>query len=462
MTDIETNGYDGYEESCEDTITVNNVKIHDKIIIGAGAAGLMAAYSACQIGSDSGYNPDIVVLESGEMPGRKITATGNGKCNLTNTNQTQECYRSSDSAKAFRIINRFDYKKTLELFKTFGVLHSERNGYCYPYGEQARTLRDVLVSKVESMGAQIKTSKKVCGIEKTEGTFIVSCEDGSVYKSKKLIVTTGGAAAPVFGSDGSLFFLLKEIGLNIKPLMPALCGLTSNYKYLRRIDGVRLRCNCKLYSGKYSNILYSERGEIVFNKKGLSGIPIMNLSRFAIEELYTSVKKRFGNNSQRTNFYAERKVMNNKVGVILDFFPDIDLKELKEYMCSVVMASVVPIGTALSALINDKLLKACMADLELDYDEKTIAYDSKTITSELGKLAEILKGLDIHITGDVGFENAQTTQGGVILKEIDEKSMESYKYPGMFFAGEILDVDGMCGGYNLQWAWTTGYIAGRN
>ena len=187
--------------------------IHDKIIIGAGAAGLMAAYSACEIRNDAMEKPDVLILDGEDDIGKKITATGNGKCNFTNTYQAEECYRSSDPAKAFRIIKSFDHMKTLELFKSFGILHTERNGYCYPYGEQARTLRDVLASKVSSMGARLELGKKVVRIDKLEDVFDISCVDGSFYRSRKLIVCTGGSAAPVFGSDGSMFSVLKSMGL---------------------------------------------------------------------------------------------------------------------------------------------------------------------------------------------------------------------------------------------------------
>jgi len=414
--------------------------IHDKIIIGGGAAGIMAAYSACIVKTNAEENPDVVVLEANEKPGKKITATGNGKCNFTNLYQSPECYRSLDSEKAYRIIESFDHEDTIKLFKSMGILYTERNGYCYPYGEQARTLRDVLVNKAESVGAKFFIGKKVEEIRKEEGRFIVVCNDTSVFYSKKLIICGGGCASPVFGSDGSVLDILKGLGINIKTPQPALCGLLSDYRQLKKLDGVRLKCECSLFSENTRNIIYKERGEIIFNKKGLSGIPIMNMSRFAINELDDG----------------------KKTGIILDFFPDMDIKELRDFMCFTSQSSVMPIGTALSTMINDKLLMVMFEELLHDYYKPTDSYDIKSLRKILGNLSGLLKGMKINITGDSGFENAQTTQGGVILKEIDEKTMESYKYPGMYFAGEILDVDGMCGGYNLQWAWTTGYIAGRN
>lgn len=401
----------------------------------------MAAYSACKISSDAGDAADIVILEGRENVGKKLSATGNGKCNFTNMYQDKSCYRSAAPDKAYRIINSFDNNKTISLFYDIGIMSTERKGYCYPMGEQARTFRDVLKVRVISLGAAIFTEKKVVDIDKTEGVFTVTCSDSTCYSSKKLIVCAGGAAAPVFGTDGSIFKILKKMGFNIIEPRPALCGLKTDCKYLKQLDGVRLKCKCSLYSEKEDNVIYQESGEIIFSKNGISGIPILNLSRYAI------------------NVMAE----GGKCGVSLDFFPDMGMHKLKDYLSSVVISSGDgAIGIVLSALINDKLLKALFKDLNIDYDASARIYDVRTIRNEIKKLVGKLKSFNVNVTGDTGFENAQTTQGGVILKEIDEKNMESYKYPGMYFAGEVLDVDGMCGGYNLQWAWTTGYIAGRN
>lgn len=413
--------------------------MHDIIIIGAGAAGLTAAYSSCIENKRSADHQHILLLERKDAVGKKITATGNGKCNYTNSVQNKECYRSSDPDIAFRIIKSYDHEHIIKMFQSLGVLPRERNGYFYPYGEQAKSIRDVLKNAVVSKGAVIRTEKYVTDIDRSNDKYTVTCADGTKYTAKKLIVAAGGCAAPVFGTDGSIFCILKKLGLKIITPKPALCGLKTDYRYLKNIDGVRLKCKCSLYSKNIKNIIYSEEGEIIFSKNGISGIPVMNLSRFAVNEMD----------------------MNNKCGLILDLFPNMDELQLEGILALTATENGGPVSTALSAVVNDKLLKILIRESGMDTEEHADRFDKIKRKEVFGKLAKLLKNFTMSITGDTGFENAQTTQGGVDLNEINEETMECKKIPGMYLAGEVLDVDGMCGGYNLQWAWSTGYIAGK-
>ena len=380
--------------------------IHDIIIIGAGAAGLMAAYSACKSCGQKGTVPDVIILEGKDTVGKKITATGHGKCNFTNSYQDVACYRSNDPQKAYRIVNKFDHHDVLKLFSSIGIIARERNGYYYPYGEQAKAVRDVLKAKAESLGAAIVTEKRVTDIKKDKddpnNIYTIICSDNTKFYSRKLIICAGGSAAPVFGTDGSMYEILKKLGLKVITPKPALCGLKVDHKSLRLIDGVRLKCNCSLFTGDKRNIIYSEAGEIIFSKNGISGIPVMNLSRFAIDKI----------------------AKGNKCGLILDMFPDTNENELTDYLTSIITCCKGKTGIALSALINDKMLKVMLRDTGLDFDDDIEKLNLQTIKSGLKKLSALLKGYMLNITGDNGFENAQTTQGGVDLKEIDENTME--------------------------------------
>ncbi len=413
---------------------------YDKIIIGAGAAGLMAAYSSCIWNKGSADSQRILLLERKDVVGKKITATGNGKCNYTNSVQNKECYRSSEPDIAFRIIKSYDNEHIIKMFQCLGVLPRERNGYFYPYGEQAKSIRDVLKNAVVNKGAVILTEKYVTDISKSNDKYTVTCADRTKYTAKKIIIAAGGCAAPVFGTDGSIFCILKKLGLKIINPRPALCGLKTDYRYLKNIDGVRLKCKCSLYSKNIKNIIYSEEGEIIFSKNGISGIPVMNLSRFAVNEMDK----------------------NNKCGLILDLFPEMDELQLEGILALTATANGGPISTALSAVVNDKLLKILIKESGMDTEEHADRFDKVKRKAVFGKLAKLLKNFTVSITGDTGFENAQTTQGGVDLNEINEETMECKNIPGMYLAGEVLDVDGMCGGYNLQWAWSSGFISGRS
>ena len=413
---------------------------YDKIIIGAGAAGLMAAYSSCIWNKGSADSQRILLLERKDVVGKKITATGNGKCNYTNSVQNKECYRSSEPDIAFRIIKSYDNEHIIKMFQCLGVLPRERNGYFYPYGEQAKSIRDVLKNAVVNKGAVILTEKYVTDISKSNDKYTVTCADRTKYTAKKIIIAAGGCAAPVFGTDGSIFCILKKLGLKIINPRPALCGLKTDYRYLKNIDGVRLKCKCSLYSKNVKNIIYSEEGEIIFSKNGISGIPVMNLSRFAVNEMDK----------------------NNKCGLILDLFPEMDELQLEGILALTATANGGPVSTALSAVVNDKLLKILIKESGMDTEEHADRFDKVKRKAVFGKLAKLLKNFTVSITGDTGFENAQTTQGGVDLNEINEETMECKNIPGMYLAGEVLDVDGMCGGYNLQWAWSSGFISGRS
>ncbi len=413
---------------------------YDKIIIGAGAAGLMAAYSSCIWNKGSADSQRILLLERKDVVGKKITATGNGKCNYTNSVQNKECYRSSEPDIAFRIIKSYDNEHIIKMFQCLGVLPRERNGYFYPYGEQAKSIRDVLKNAVVNKGAVIRTEKYVTDINKSNDKYTVTCADRTKYTAKKIIIAAGGCAAPVFGTDGSIFCILKKLGLKIINPRPALCGLKTDYRYLKNIDGVRLKCKCSLYSKNVKNIIYSEEGEIIFSKNGISGIPVMNLSRFAVNEMDK----------------------NNKCGLILDLFPEMDELQLEGILALTATANGGPVSTALSAVVNDKLLKILIKESGMDTEEHADRFDKVKRKAVFGKLAKLLKNFTVSITGDTGFENAQTTQGGVDLNEINEETMECKNIPGMYLAGEVLDVDGMCGGYNLQWAWSSGFISGRS
>lgn len=419
------------------TQTTISPEKHNIIIIGGGASGLMAAYSSCLKIKEQNMTPDVLILEGNNAAGKKITATGNGKCNFTNLQQDEECYRSSNPDSIHDVLKEFDEKKVLEFFKSIGVTCYEREGYCYPQSEQAKSIRDALENRVFRAGARIRYEADVKDIEfdreSREFTIICRTPQGNTsFTADKLIICSGGKAAPVFGTDGRVFHILERLEIPIIKPLPALCGLIPDLD-LKSLDGVRTRCRC-LLSGRN----YSEYGEIIFTKNGISGIPIMNLSRYAVNAL---------NNGLQPLLH-------------LDFFHDYSENALSEYLFELINTSAMSPMKTYCGILNDRLLRMLLLKAGIQPEEKPDLSNSEALFHKTEALSRLLKDMTIAIKGYQNFENAQTTSGGVRLDAVDSE-LQSKTIPGLYFAGEVLDVDGKCGGYNLQWAWSSGYVAGR-
>lgn len=396
---------------------------HNIIILGAGASGLMAAISA------AAYSDDVLLIDSNEEAGKKITATGNGKCNFTNLSVSEGDLRSDDENTAFSIYTKFNARDTIEFFSSIGILGKPKNGYVYPYSGRAASVREALVNETVLRGADIICGIKVKDIEAGDAGFTVNGR----YTCDRLIIAMGGNSAKSFGSQGSGSYLAGKLGLRIRKILPALVGLKTDFEYLSKINGVRTECSVKLTGDDLDTEW--ESGEIIFNKDNISGIPVMNMSTFAVRKLSDD----------------------SPVKLHIDLFPSVDADELNKIIAG--LASKYPELTAQSAysgLINEKLLSVLLesAGIGTDIPLRKISSD------KLEGFAHKAKDLCTNITGDNGFENSQVTSGGVYLSEIDPDTMEAKKVKGLYIVGETLDVDGKCGGYNLQWAWTSGAIAG--
>lgn len=444
---------------------------HKIIIIGAGAAGLMAAVSACRSLTERSCKPDVLILEGNDSAGKKITATGNGKCNFTNLMQLEGCYRSTDPELVPDIINEFDEQQTIRFFEKIGVLCYERDGYCYPLSEQAKSIRDALEYKVFKSGARIHYNMDVTDIiplsvtdsisysdadgiyhqnssDDISARFRIICNnaDDKAYEAETLIISTGGNAAPVFGTDGRMFNIINKLNIPCIKRLPALCGLKLSDAFIRQLDGVRVRCLVSLYNFNESrkeklsddDKAYSEHGEIIFNKNGVSGIPILNLSRFAVSALDSGLSSE----------------------IHIDFFPSDTDTELFDYLFGIISESKMSPLKCFCGIMNDKLLRLMLSTAGFKPEEKPDFSNIDLLRNRLSCLVSFLKNFSLTVSGYLDYDNAQTTQGGVSLRSVDSH-MQSKNNPGLYFAGEVLDVDGKCGGYNLQWAWSTGYIAGK-
>ncbi len=389
-------------------------------IIGAGASGLCAAIEAQKA------NPDIqiVIFERMQKCGKKILATGNGRCNFTNEDLSlKHFYGEKEFLKALLSDSYSDIK---EFFKNLGVLSYEEDGRIYPRSQQASTIKDVLLKNIESERVTIKTDTHINSVQKLKNGFTVN---GDFFDS--VILCGGGKASSVHGSDGSCYNLAENFGHTLTPLFPALCGLVISDKDLNLLKGVRAECDAKLYVG--NNLSGNESGEVQFTDKAISGIPVMNLSHLC----------------------------ENKKGlkIRLDLCPEINEKDLFNHIKKgVINSSQSEFEALLNGIVNLKLGFAVMNRSGIKPQTKC-----KSIRdSQISAVVEQLKNFEINIKSSKGFDSAQVTKGGINTNEVSPLTMMSKKADGLFLCGEILDIHGDCGGYNLHLAFTTGRIAGLN
>lgn len=403
---------------------------YNLVIVGAGASGLAAALSA------SIYEIDIVVLERNKEPGRKLNATGNGKCNFTNLSSDPEFIRSSAPDIKENVLKLFDCNDSIRFFEALGIPAFIKNGYCYPYSRQASSVTDALVCGCISRGVAFKYESRVRGIaflsEKNMFRLTVDGYSEPLY-ADRVVLSAGGNAAFQYGTDGSCYYMLSQLGHNIIKPRPALVALKHNIDPEHILQGVRIEANVSLLINDVCTC--SEYGEIIFNDSNISGIPVLNMSRYAVNAL------------------DEGK----SVKLSIDFFKDYDFEYLKSMIVNRFRKGRLSPKNSFHGLINDKIMKYMFNKYRLSSDSLS---RSEAVLTALDRITEELKTFVLQITGDMGFKNAQTTSGGLSLNELSPETLESGIVKGLYITGEILDADGRCGGYNLQWAWSTGIIAG--
>ena len=406
------------------------------IVIGGGASGLTAAIWAARSGAS------VTVLEHMLRVGKKILSTGNGKCNMTNLRMSADCYRCGTPGFPMKVIERFPVSETLRFFRSMGVMTTERNGYVYPASGQAQTVLDALRGEAESRGV-----RTVCDCTVVSAEYSGPSSDGSDgftahtsagdFSADFLILAAGSMAAPSTGSDGSGYGLAKSFGHGIKKPLPALVQLRCEGDHFGALAGIRTEAKIALYAGKKSGdvLLAEDRGELQLTAYGLSGIPAFQVSRYAAEAL-----------DKKERVYAS-----------VDFFPSLDteglISELKEQRGFLACRDS---ETFLDGFFHKRLAAFFLKQAGIDKKRQISAIPDR----KLERLAEEIKEQIFPVSGVNSFDAAQVCSGGVRTSEIDAGTMGSLLVPGLYFAGEIVDVDGICGGYNLQWAWSSGYLAG--
>ena len=399
-------------------------------IIGGGASGMTAAIAAAMKGAE------VTVLEGGDRIGRKILATGNGKCNFTNEVMNRSCFRSNTLDDVSPFLDKFGVKNTLNFFETLHMMYKSKNGYYYPASEQASTVLDVLRYEIEAHPQiQVLTGQKARTLTyQKNGTVKVVCGTES-FVFDRVIVACGSKASPKSGSDGSGYQLLRSLkcGCHIEEVVPALVQLRCKEEYLKSVAGVRIEGNVTLtVDGKAA---CKEIGEIQLTDYGVSGIPVFQVSRFA-------------------SYGCAR---GQKVEVHLDFMPYMDqarfaayMKERRKLLADRSMEQFC------AGLLNKKVCMLFCKIAGISMAQQTGQVSEKTFA----RFCSLFKQWTLTVEKPNGFDMAQICAGGLSMQEIN-MHFAMKKCPNVYVVGELLDVDGICGGYNLQWAWTSGFLAGQ-
>ncbi len=400
------------------------------IIIGGGAAGMIAAISAKRQGAR------VTILEKNPRVGKKILVTGNGRCNFTNINTDIEYYNGKNPKFAYSALSQFDPYTTINFFEKLGIAHKvEECGKVFPMSDQASSVLDVLLYELNDIGVDIICNAHVKNILKKDNVFKVELKDKSPIKGDSIIISTGGKAMPSTGSDGSGFKLAKNLGHNIINIFPALVQLKLEGSFFNQIQGVKLVGTAELLHK--NNTLAMDRGDILFTNYGISGPPILQLSRKAGELLQK----------------GEKPIL--KISII----DTMSREELRHYMTQRFKNSTKKtVEFSLVGLINKRLIPVLLREAEIDNTKKLV---SNLSSKERESIIHILTDWRFNIRGTKSWPSAQVTAGGVDTDEIDPSTLESKLVKNLFFAGEVIDIDGLCGGFNLQWAWSSGFVAGR-
>lgn len=399
----------------------------DVVVIGGGAAGLMAAISAARAGAK------VVILEHKEKTGKKILSTGNGKCNYTNAKQDITCYRGEHPDFVMPVFKQFGFPETVAFFEEIGVAPKVKKGYYYPASEQATAVLEVLRLEANYLRIREVCECEIKTVKQSEEGFFLGTSTGN-YAGKSMIFATGLLAAPKSGSDGTIFPYIEKLGHHFIDVVPALVPLQGKQAFFKQIAGIRAEIQADLYV-ENEKIAF-EYGELQLTDYGVSGIPIFQLSRYATKALKTG----------------------KKVHMILDFLPHMSFEETVELFTKRLhkVEQKKTICECFVGLFNRKLAEVLIKEAGISLGDSP----KKLSDGQIERLAVTAKELRVDITGSKSFEQAQVCAGGVDTEEICAETMESKIVPGVYFAGELVDIDGMCGGYNLQWAWSSGYVAG--
>ena len=393
-------------------------------IIGAGASGMAAALAAAEAGGE------VQLFERQARVGRKLAATGNGRCNLTNMNAKPDSYHGEEPSFAAPAVERFGVADTLAWFEEMGLYTvSEDSGRVYPYSDQANSVVDVLRFGLNDPHITVLTGTEITKVRQTESGFRIESKEES-WNCNRLIIACGGLAGTKLGGSMAGYQLLRSMGHRVTRLRPTLVQLKSDWSGCASLKGVRANCHAAiLHDGR----VHSEsRGELQFTEYGLSGPVIFEVSRDACQG-------------------------GGKWCCLLDFLPELSEEELEKMLlrrCGTELTC----EDLLTGILHNRLGRVLVQDAGIAGYVPVRQLDA----GEIREICHRVKHFEVALTEPMGMDSAQVTAGGILTCEFDPQTMESRLVPGLYACGEVLDIDGDCGGYNLQWAWSSGRLAGRS
>ena len=394
-------------------------------IIGGGASGMAAALAASK-----NPNAKVLLLERQARVGRKLAATGNGRCNLTNLHAAIPAYHGQEPSFAEYALNRFDPARTLAWFEEMGLYTvSEPSGRVYPYSDQANSVVDILRLNLNRPNIELRTGFEVQKVKRTENGFQVSSNEETI-ECDRLIIACGGLAGSKLGGTMSGYKLLGKLGHKSTRLRPALVQLKSDWGALPGLKGVRADCKAEVYCNE--ELFSQSRGEVQFTEYGLSGPVIFEVSRDVCAQPGQWVCR-------------------------LDLLPDISQERLYRELLRRKNTEL-PVQELLTGILHNRLGRV----LTQASGVAMTGLCRELHDSQLQAVCTAVKGFEVRLTEPMGMDSAQVTAGGVLTEQFDPETMESRIVPGLYACGEVLDIDGDCGGYNLQWAWSSGHLAGSS
>ncbi|MCT7466644.1 NAD(P)/FAD-dependent oxidoreductase [Aliarcobacter cryaerophilus] len=401
-------------------------------IIGGGASGIIAAITAKRLNK----NIEIDIFDANKSIGKKILASGNGRCNISNTTISSKNYLGESPTFVDFALKEFDFKSFLKFCKTIGLLLDiKENGKVYPLSNEAKSVTNLFSLALEELNVNIFCEHFVQKVEKKDDKFIIYANDKEFKSYDKVLISSGLAAAPQLNSTEIGLEIASSFGHTYNPTYPSLVGLQTKETYKGKLQGVKKECSVGLYiNGSFEQEIL---GDVLFTAYGVSGFAILDISQRAVLAL-----SQFYDVELRVNFFPKTSI-NDLANQIQTLFKNLPKQKAVDILTGLISNKIAPI-----------LLEICKIDVNTKADDIN--------TKQIKSLAHQLNSWRLKVLDTQGFSHAEASGGGVKTSEVDNKTFESKLIKNLFFAGEVLDIVGNRGGYNLHFAWASGYLAGKN